>query len=304
MAYGKSKDLARGTESDKVLRDKAFEIATSPKYDGYQRGLASIVYKFFDKKYSESGIATEPNYQLENKLHIQIIKKFKRRKVYSSFRDNIWGADLVDMQSLSKYKKGIKYLSCAVDLFSKYAWVVPWKDKKGITIVNAFQKIFDSSNRKPNKIWVDQGGEFYNNLFKRFLKINNIEMYSTYNEGKSVVAERFIRTLKNKIFKHMTAISKNVYFDVSDDIVNKYNNTVHRTIKIKPIDVTSDSYAEYNEDSNEKDPKFKVVYRARISKYKNIFAKWYAANWSEEVFVIIKIKNTVPWTYVISDLND
>ena len=107
--------------------------------------------------------------------------------------------------------------------------VVSLKDKRGTTIVNVFQKTI-SKGRKPNKIWVDQGGEFYNNLFKRFLKINNIEMYSTYNEGKSVVAERFIRTLKNKIFKHMTAISKNVYFDVLDDIVNKYNNTVHRII--------------------------------------------------------------------------
>ena len=128
--------------------------------------------------------------------------------------------------------------------------------------------------RKPNKIWVDQGGEFYNNLFKRFLKINNIEMYSTYNEGKSVVAERFIRTLKNKIFKHMAA----VYFDVLYDIVNKYNNAVHRTIKMKPIDVTSDSYGEYNEYSNEKDPKFKVVDHIKISKYKNIFAKKYTHN--------------------------
>ena len=128
---------------------------------------------------------------------------------------------------------------------------------------------------KLNKILFDQGGEFYSKLFKRFLKINNIEMYSTYNEGKSVVAERFIRTLKNKIFKHVTAISKNVYFDVLDDIVNKYNNTVHRTIKMKPLDVTSDFYAEYNEDSNEKDPKFKVGDRVRISKYKGIFAKVY-----------------------------
>ena len=105
----------------------------------------------------------------------EIIRKFKRRKVYSSFRDNIWGVDLADMQSLSKYNKGIKYLLCAIDLFSKYAWVVPIKDKKGTSIVNAFQKII-SEGRKPNKIWVDQGGEFYNNLFKRFLKINNIEM--------------------------------------------------------------------------------------------------------------------------------
>ena len=115
-------------------------------------------------------------------------------------------------------------------------------------------------------------------------------MYSTYNEVKSVVAERFIRTLKNKIFKHMTAISKNVYFDVLDDIVNKYNNTVHRTIKMKPIDVTSDSYAEYNEDSNKKDPKFKVGDHVRVSKYKNIFAKGYAPNCSEELLLLVGLK--------------
>ena len=119
------------------------------------------------------------------------------------------------------------------------------KDKKGNSIVNAFHKII-SHGRKQNKIWVNQGSEFYINSFEGFLKINNIEMYSTYNEGNSVVAERFIKTRKNKIFKHMTAISKNVYFDVLDDIVNKYNSTIHKTIKMKPIDVTDDSYAEYN----------------------------------------------------------
>ena len=146
-------------------------------------------------------------------------------------------------------------------------------------------------------------GQFYNNSFKDFLKINNIKMYSTYNEGKSGVAERFIRTLKNKIFKHMIAISKNVYFIVLNNIVNKYNNTVHRTIKMKPIDVTDESYAKYNEDFNKKDPKFKVVDYVRISKYKNIFAKEYTPNWSEEVFVISKIKNTVLWTYVVNDLH-
>ena len=154
----------------------------------------------------------------------RLSKKFKRRNVYSPLRGN-WTVDLADMQSLSKYNKGIKYLLCAIDLFSKYAWVVPIKDKKGTSIVNAFQKII-SEGRKPNKIWFDQGSEFYNNLFKRFLKINNIEMYSTHNEVKSVVTERFIRTLKNKIFKHMTAVSKNDYFDVLENIVNKYNNTV------------------------------------------------------------------------------
>ena len=120
---------------------------------------------------------------------------------------------------------------CAVDLFSKYAWVLPLKDKREISIVHTFQKII-SKERKPNKIWFDQGGEFYNKLFKSFLKTSNIEMYSKDNEKKSVVAERFIRTLKNKIFSHMSAISKNVYFDVSDDIVEKCNNTVHKTIKM------------------------------------------------------------------------
>ena len=151
IAYDKSKDLIKRTQSDKVLRDKAFKIASDPKYDGYQRGLASMVYKFFDKKSSGSGIANEPNYQLANELHKPINKKFKKRKVYSSFRDNIWGVDLADMQSLSKYNKGIKCLLCVIDLFSKYAWIVPLKDKRGITIVSALQKII-SKGRKPSKI--------------------------------------------------------------------------------------------------------------------------------------------------------
>ena len=131
-----------------------------------------------------------------------------------------------------------------------------------------------------------------------------MKMYSAHNEGKSVVAEKFIRTLKNKIYKHMIAVSKNVYFDVLDDIVDKYNNTYHQTIKMKPIDVKYDSYAEYNVDSNAKDPKFKIGGHVRISKHKHIFAKGYTSNWSEEVFVITKIKNTVPWAYIINDVSD
>ena len=128
-------------------------------------------------------------------------------------------------------------------------------------------------------------------------------MYSTFNEGKSVAVERFIRTFKNKIFKHMTTISRNVYVDVFDNIVNQYNNTIHRTMKMKPIEVTDDSFAEYNEESNKKNPKIKVGDHFRISKYKNIFTKRYAPNCPEEIFVIKKVKNTVPWTYVINYLN-
>ena len=136
-----------------------------------------------------------------------------------------------------------------------------------------------------------------------FLKENDIETYSTFTEGKSVVAERFIKTLKNKIYKHMTTIGENVYFNDLDDIVKKYNNTVHSSLEMKPKDVTDDSFVEYSEETNKKSPKFKVGYNVRISKYKNIFAKDYTPNWSEEDFVVNKVQNTVPWTYLIDDLN-
>ena len=128
-------------------------------------------------------------------------------------------------------------------------------------------------------------------------------MYSTHNEEKFFFVERFIRTLKSKIYKYMTSVSKNMYIDKLDDIVNEYNNTYHTTIKMKPIDVKDNAYINTDKKINNKDPKFKVGDRVRISKYKNIFAKGYTLNWSEEVFVIKKVKNTVPLTYVINDLN-
>ena len=257
-------------------------------------------FKFFDKKSTVSGIASSSI--LADERHKLIIRKFNKRKVYSQFRDNIWGVDLADMQSLSRKIKGIKYLLCVIDLYSKYVFVIPLKDKKGISIVNAFNKI-KQSNRKPNKIWVDQGGEFYNNVFEKRLSDNDINMYSTYNEGKSVVAERFIRTLKNKLYKHMPATGKNVYYDVLDDVVNKYNNIKHSTIKMKPIDVKNNKRV-YIDEHNEKDSKFKVGDRVRISRYKNIFAKGYAPNWSSEIFIVNKINDTVPYTYNLKDLND
>ena len=235
-------------------------------------------------------------------MHKPVIKKINKRKVYSQFRDNIWGVDLADTQSLSKKNKGIKYFSCAIDLFSKYAFVVPLKDKKGISIVNAFNKIIKQSNRKTNKIRVDQGSEFYNRVFKKWLPDNDIIMYSTFTEGRSVVAERFIRTLKNELYKHMTATGKNVYYDVLDDVVNEYNNTKHNTIKMKPIDV-GDNKRVYINEHNEKDSRFKVDDRVRISKFKNTFAKGYTPNWSTEIFIINKINDTIPYTYNLKDLN-
>ena len=245
-AYADHKDLINRTEADKFLKDKVYDIASNPEYDGYQRGLASMVHKFFDKNSTSSGIASSSI--LADELHKPVIKKFNKRKVYSQFKDNILGVDLADMQSLSRKNKDIKY-----------------------QVIR--------------------------------LSGNNIIMYSTYNEGKSVVAERFIRTLKNKLYKHMAATGKNVYFDVLDDVVNKYNNTKHSTIKMKTIDVKDNNKREYIDEHNEKDSRFKAGDRVRISQFKNIFAKGYTPNWSKEILIVNKINDTVPYRYNIKDLN-
>ena len=176
------KDLARRTASDKVLRHKAFNIAKNPKYDGHQRGLASMVQNFFHKKSKGSGVNTNANandktkqnqhpldtatYQLAEELHKPIIIK-KKRTVYSGFKVNIWGADLADMQVISKFNKGFRFSSCVIDIFSKYVWVVPLKNEKGISIVDAFQKILDKSGRTRNKMQVDKRSEFDSNSFKK-----------------------------------------------------------------------------------------------------------------------------------------
>ena len=170
------------------------------------------------------------------------------------------------MQLISKFNKGFIFLLCVIDIFSKYAWVVPLKNKKDVSTVDASQKTVKESNTIWNKIWVDKGSEFYNNSFKKCLKDNDIKMYSTHNERKSAVSERFIRTLKTKIYKYMTSILKNAYIDKLDDTVSGYNNTCHTTIKMKPVDVKDNTYVDFEKGVSDKDPKFKVGDYVRISK--------------------------------------
>ena len=164
MAYADFKDLARRTASDKVLRDKAFNIAKNTKYDGYQRGLASMVFNFFDKMSKGGGVNIEGKHkeQLAEEIHKPIIRNFKRRTVCSRY---ILGGDLVCMQLISKFNKIFRFLLCVIDIFSKYAWVAPSREKKGVSIVGAFQNILDKSGRKSNKIWVDKESAFYNDSF-------------------------------------------------------------------------------------------------------------------------------------------
>ena len=161
---------------------------------------------------------------------------------------HIWDVDLADIQLISNFDKDICFLLCVIDIFSNYAWVFTLK--KSITVNNAFQNILDESNLKPKKILGDKSSKYYKRSIKSWLQDNNIEMYSRHNEGKSVVTERFIRTLNKKNHKYMTSISKNVYINKLDNIVNKYNNTYHRTIKMKPVDLKSSIYIDFNKESN------------------------------------------------------
>ena len=151
------------TISDKILKDRAYQIARNCGYDGYQRALASMIYKFFDKK---SGSGVKVNEQLTEELHKPVTKKFKRKKVYVRFKYNIWAADLSEKGSLSSKNKNVKHLLCIMDVFNKYAWAKPLKDKNGKTVLNAFIEIVNESNCKPNKLWVDQGRKFYNKLMQ------------------------------------------------------------------------------------------------------------------------------------------
>ena len=237
-AYADHKDLINRTEADKVLRDKAYDIASNRKYYGYQRGLASMVYKFFDKKSMGSGIAS--SLILADELHKPIIRKFNERKVYSQFKDNIWGVDLADMQSLSRKNKGIKYILCAIDLYSKYAFVIPLKDKKGISIVNAFNKIIKQSNsRKSSKIWVDQGSEFYNNVFRKWLSDNDIKRDNkrVYIDEHNEKNSKFKVGDRVRIYKFKNIFAKGYTTNWSKEIfiVDKVNGTVPYMYNLKDL---------------------------------------------------------------------
>ena len=255
--------------------------------------------------------------QLANEIHKPIRRKFGKRRVIITGKnsnspiDNTWTADLVDMQPYSRWNRGYKYLLTVLDVFSKYAWVVPIKDKKGETITKAFKVIVGKRKpRKPVYLWTDKGTEFYNSTFKNYLKENGITLYSTQNVEKSSVIERFNRTLKSKMFKQFTIQNSTVFTDILPQIVEEYNNTYHSTIKMTPKEASlkkNESIAYLNSYHDEpfpkfKKPSFKEGDKVRISKYRGIFDKSYKGNWSEELFVIYKTQPTIPITYRIKDL--
>ena len=197
VAYSDSKNLAKRTVSDKILKDKANDIVIIPKHDGQQRRLVNMVYKTFDNK---TGLAASINKEVSEELHKLVIKKIKRRKVCARFKDTIWPACLAEMRSLFSFNRNVNYLLCVIDVFTKYAWVT-LKDKKTKAVLHDFMEMETQSKRKPDRLQVDQGKEFCNRFMQKWLNDNDISMYSIHNESKSVDAERFVKTPKGKTYK-------------------------------------------------------------------------------------------------------
>lgn len=232
-----------------------------------------------------------------------MIKKFKKRRVYSNGIDDIWSADLVDMSAYSKQNKHYKYLLTVIDVFSKFGWIVPIKNKKGETVAEVFKKIL-KEGRKPNKLWVDRGREFYNSHVKALFP----DMYSTENEEKSSVVERWNRTMKERMFKYFTANDTIKYYDVLDKLVSDYNNSYHTSIDMTPVEASKKKNERnvyktlYPEEEPPKKPKFEIGDRVRITKKKKFFEKGYTPRWTREIFLISEIQYTNPVTYKIKDL--
>ena len=231
-------------------------------------------------------------------------KKFEKRRVLVNGIDKIWAADLVDMQAFSKLNRGMKYLLAVIDVFSKYGWLVPLKDKTGKSVAMALKTIFKES--QPEKMWVDKGKEFYNKDVKEL-----VELYSAENEEKSSVVERWIRTMKERMWKYFTDNNTNRYVDVLPDLVKGYNNTRHSSIKMTPVEagkkkneltVWRTLYPDHFE-RRDINPEFSVGDKVRISKKKKTFEKGYTTRWTEEIFTIVEVKRTSPVTYKIADLN-
>ena len=260
------------------------------------------------KHHAGSGIPVMSE-ELADELHKPIRKKFARRRVISNHVDDIWAADLVDMQYYSRSNKGYKYILMIIDVFSKYGWAEPLKNKKGVEIVGAFTKIWNSGQTPPKRLWTDKGREFMNKEFKNLLEEKKVHLYWTENEEKSSVVERWNRTIKEKMWKYFTKNRTGVYIDILPDIIDKYNHTYHRSIMCTPSDARKPSNYQqvfnalynYNNTKLNPTPKFKIGDRVRISKLKKTFEKGYTANWTEEVFTIQKVQTTIPYTYKLKD---
>ena len=268
----------------------------------------SIVREIINKK-RQLGLSVNPNQILSHELHKPKKINFERRKVISNNIDHIWGIDLITMIKYSKQNKNYKYILTVIDFFSKYSWCYPLKTKKSKEIINSFNDIFKKSKRKPNFIQSDEGTEFTNNKTQTFFKNNNIKWYRTFNRDiKCSICERYNRTILNKIYKNFTLNNNTIWINDLDKLVNKYNHSYHRSIKMIPIDASKKSNENivrnnlYNFKYTNKKSKFSIGDRVRVSLLKNTFEKSYTSNWSQEIFIIDDIKTSNVHYYFLKDL--
>ena len=248
--------------------------------------------------------------ELAEELHKPVRKTFRKRRVISKHVDDVWAADLVDMQYYSRTNKGYKYILMIIDIFSKYGWAIPLKRKTALEVYEAFVDLW-KKQKPPKFLWTDKGKEFDNKRMNELLEENNVHLYWTQNEEKSCVVERWNRTIKSKMWKYFTKNRTGIYINILPTLIKDYNNTYHRSIKSKPSDARKPSNYQHvfnalynNFDLNIKSqpsPKFKIGDQVRISKLKRKFEKGYTANWTEEVFIIEKVQTTIPYTYKLKD---
>lgn len=247
--------------------------------------------------------------QVVNEIHKYARVNFPRRRVIQKDIDDLWQADLIDLQFISKYNSNFNYILVIIDTFSKYAWAVPLKRKTKEHVAKQFSILFKKLKRCPKNLQTDMGTEFYNNAMKEITEKYNINHYSTYSTKKASIVERLIRTLKGNLFKKFSLKGNYKWVDGTlSDVLNEYNHKVHSTIRMPPVDVDATvknkiltRYQELSTIKSKSNNKLRRGDFVRISKYKGAFEKGYTPNWSTEIFKIIKVQNTHPQTYLIED---
>ena len=262
----------------------------------------SLVRKVISTK-KRLGWGIEWSNKLADELHKPIRKKFQKRLVFAKNVDDIWAADLVEMQPFARFNNGYKYILMVIDVFSKYGWAVALKSKTGIAVADALRSIIKKEQKSPAMLWTDKGKEFYNKHVAELLRKNNIHLYSTENEEKASVVERWNRTIKTKMWKYFSANNTKKYIDILSQLIDRYNNTP--TVARQPASyqhVFKTLYAKKVEDRRSVAVKFHPGDKVRIVKKKKTFDKGYFPNWTEELFTISSVKDTKPPTYTIQDL--
>ncbi len=261
---------------------------------------------------AKHGSAIEWSNPLTDELHKPARRHYPKRHVVVGKANDIWAADLVDMQARSRSNSGFKYILMIIDVFSRYGWAVPLKNKTGAEMVRAFTEVFDSGETPPKHLWTDKGTEFTNKAFRAFLAERDVNLYWTENQEKSCIVERWNRTIKSQMWKYFTTHRTGVYINILPDLIEKYNNTYHRSIRTTPAEARDPSNQQHVIDSlyrrpirvpkrGEERAKFKLGDQVRISRLKGLFEKGYEPNWSEELYKITEVQPTIPWTYKLED---